>query len=71
MELIRARLGDDIDDAGGVATVLRGVVVGDDAKLLDRFRIRGGVARAAEPRRIVAAIELKADRADLRALGSV
>ena len=61
VKLIGARLGDDVDDAGRIAAVLGGVVVGDDAEFLDRFRIRRGIAGAAQARRVVAAIELEVD----------
>jgi hypothetical protein len=70
-ELVGPRLGDDVDDAGGIAAVLGGVVVGDDAELLHRLGVRRRVAGAAQAGGVVAAVELKADAADLRLLGAV
>jgi hypothetical protein len=71
VELVGARFGNDVDDAGGIAAVLGGIVVGNDAELLHRLRVRRRVAGAAQAGGVVAAIELKVHGANLRPLRAV
>jgi hypothetical protein len=71
VELVGARLGHDVHDTRGIAAVLGGIAVREHAELLHRFRVRRGVARAAQARGVVAAVELEVDAAHLGAARTI